>query len=213
MISVFIADDHYMVIEGIRALLQQEADIELIGHASNAFSCRAFLKQAQPDVLLLDINLPDESGIELCREFQERYPAMMILALTTFNQETIIRKMLDSGAMGYLLKNVTREELCEAIHVVYKRQSFLSHDIAQTLKHSALNASDAPVLTRREKEVLELIAEGMTTQEMADQLFISPATVDTHRKNLLTKLNAKNTASLVKLAVMYDLITIRDPRE
>lgn len=209
MISVFIVDDHYMVIEGIRSLLQQEKDIELIGHASNGSSCRAFLKQMQPDVLLLDINLPDESGIDLCRDFQQQYPAMMILALTTFNQETVIKKMLDNGAMGYLLKNVTREELTEAIQVVSKRQQFLSHDVAQTIKNSALNASDAPVLTRREKEVLELIAEGLTTQEMADQLYISPATVDTHRKNLLTKLNAKNTASLVKLALMYNFISIQ----
>ena len=201
--NVFIVDDHYMVIEGIRSLLQNEKSIEWMGHATNAASAMAFLKQQLPDVILMDINLPDKNGIDLCKEVKENYPSVFIIGLSTFNQQSFIQKMMENGASGYVLKNATQEELMEAIETVSKGKIFLSDEAAQSLQKKT---NSTIVLTRREKEVLELIADGMTNNVIAQKLFISPATVDTHRKNLLAKLEAKNTASLVRIATQLQLI-------
>lgn len=206
--KVFIIDDHYMVIEGIRSLLQHEKNIEWMGHAMNAESCLAFLNKQQPDVILMDINLPDKSGIELCNEVKELYPNIFILGLSTFNQQSFIQKMMDNGASGYLLKNASKEELLEGIETVMKGKTFLSDEASQSLRKNT--DVEAPVLTRREKEVIELIAEGMTNNEIAGKLFISTTTVDTHRKNLLTKLSAKNTAELIKLAFYHKIISVNN---
>ena len=119
-IKVCIVDDHYMVIEGIRSLLQNETAINWMGHATNGASCVAFLQQQKPDVLLMDINLPDASGIDLCKEVKERYPAIYILGLSTFNQQSFIEKMIANGASGYVIKNASQQELMEAIHTVVK---------------------------------------------------------------------------------------------
>lgn len=201
--SVFITDDHYMVIEGIRSLLQNEASIEWAGHASTAASCLGFLQQQLPDIILMDISLPDISGIDLCKQVKEKYPSVFVIGLSTFNQQSFIQKMMDHGASGYILKNATKEELLEAIEVVSKGSTFLSDEAATTLRN---NADKAPVITRREKEVLELIADGLTNAEIAVKLFISVTTVDTHRKSLLTKFEAKNTAALVKAAALLNLL-------
>jgi DNA-binding NarL/FixJ family response regulator len=202
--KVFIVDDHYMVIEGIRSLLQNEKDIEWTGHASNAASCLAFLQQQQPDVILMDINLPDKSGIDLCKEVREKYPAVFVIGLSTFNQQSFIQKMMGNGASGYVLKNATQEELMEAIAAVSAGKTFLSDEVAQSLRKN--NEGEIPVLTRREKEVLELIADGLTNNEIAQKLFISVTTVDTHRKNLLAKFDARNIASLIKAAMQMQLL-------
>jgi len=201
--SVFIVDDHYMVIEGIRSLLQNEKGIEWTGHAMTAASCLAFLKKQQPDVILMDINLPDKSGIDLCKEVKEKYPAVFVIGVSTFNQQSFIQKMIDNGASGYVLKNATQEELTDAVETVIKGKMYLSEDASQALRKEEIPDI---VLTRREKEVLELIADGMTNIEIAQKLFISVTTVDTHRKNLLAKLKAKNTASLVRIAAQLQLI-------
>ena len=186
IIKVFIVDDHYMVIEGIHSLLQNEKSIEWSGHATNAVSCLAFLQQQQPDVILMDINLPDKSGIDLCKQVKEKYPSIFIIGLSTFNQLSFIQKMMDSGASGYVLKNASQTELMEAIETVAKGKIYFSDEASKTLQK---NEATHIILTRREKEVLELIAEGMT-----------------NRKNLLAKLNAKNTASLVRMATQLQLI-------
>jgi DNA-binding NarL/FixJ family response regulator len=204
-IKIFIVDDHYMVIEGIHSLLQNEKNIEWMGHATNAASCIAFLQQQTPDVILMDINLPDKSGIDLCRQVKEKFPGIYILGLSTFNQQSFIEKMIGSGASGYVLKNATQEELMEGIETVMKGKQFLSFDAALALRKPDVN-NNAPVITRREKEVLELIADGMTNNEIAQKLFISTTTVDTHRKNLLAKFEAKNIASLIKVAVQQHMI-------
>ncbi|MBS1926388.1 MAG: response regulator transcription factor [Bacteroidetes bacterium] len=201
--KVFIVDDHYMVIEGIRSLLQNEKNIEWLGHATNADSCLSFLKQQLPDVLLMDINLPGKSGIELCKEVNEKFPSVFILGLSTFNQQSFIQKMMDNGASGYLLKNATQEELMEGITTVAKGKTFLSDEASHSLRKEETNNI---VLTRREKEVLELIANGMTNAEIAQKLFVGVTTVDTHRKNLLIKFNAKNTATVIRMATQMQLI-------
>jgi DNA-binding NarL/FixJ family response regulator len=202
-VKIFITDDHYMVIEGIRSLLQQEPGVEWIGHAMNADSCLAFLQQQQPDVILMDISLPGKSGIDLCKEVKEKYPSVFIIGLSTFNQQSFIQKMMENGASGYVLKNATREELMEAIQSVIRGKIYLSDEVSQTLRNTS---SENIILTRREKEVLELIAEGMTNNEIAQKLFISITTVDTHRKNLLAKFEVKNTASLVRIATQQHII-------
>ncbi len=198
MTKIFIVDDHYMVIEGIRSLLQNEKSIEWMGHAMNAASCLAFLNKQLPDVILMDINLPDISGIDLCKEVKTKYPSVFIIGLSTFNQQSFIQKMMDNGASGYVLKNATQEEITSAIETVMKGKTYLSEEASNTLRKE--NAANI-VLTRREKEVLELIADGMTNAEIAQKLFISVTTVDTHRKNLLAKFETKNTAALIKIAV------------
>src|SRR6218665_1604565 len=133
-ISIFIVDDHYMVIEGIRSLLKNEVTIEWMGHASSAASCLSFLKQQQPDIILMDVNLPDRNGTELCKDVKELYPSVLVLGLSTFNQQAVIRNMVDNGASGYVLKNASKEELLEAIAAVLKGKNYLSHEAALSMK-------------------------------------------------------------------------------
>jgi DNA-binding NarL/FixJ family response regulator len=203
-IKLFIVDDHYMVIEGISSLLQAEKHIELLGHAMNATSCNAFLVKQQPDVLLLDINLPDKSGIDLCKEIKEKYPLIHILGLSSYNQQSYIQKMMQNGASGYLLKNATREEIVEAIEAVIQGKKYMSLEAATTIREN--KDAKIPVITRREKEVLLLIAEGLTNNQIAEKLFISATTVDTHRNSLLSKFEVNNTANLIRLAAHFELI-------
>ena len=196
--GIFIVDDHYMVIEGIRSLLQNENDIEWMGHATNAASCLSFLKLQEPDIILMDINLPDMSGIDLCKEVKQLHPSMFVLGLSTFNQQAVIQDMMESGASGYVLKNATKEELLEAISTVLKGKKYFSFETALALRESK---QKQPLITRREKEVLQLIAEGLTNGEISEKLFISVPTVNTHRKSLLEKFEVKNTAALIGKAI------------
>ena len=206
-IRVFIVDDHPVVIEGIRALIQNEKEIEWAGHAMTAQSCLGFFVSDSADVILMDINLPDTGGVELCGMIKEKYPDVMVLGLSTFNQGLYIKKMMESGASGYILKNASREELVGAIHSVHDGHIYFSGEVGEALQKYQRSASvQQPVLSRREKEILELIAEGYTNPQIAEKLFISQFTVDTHRKNLLAKLNVKNTASLIRYAVEQKLI-------
>ena len=207
MIRVFIVDDHPVVIEGIRALIQNERDIEWAGHAMNAQSCLGFFVNNTAHVILMDINLPDTGGVELCGMIKEKYPGIMILGLSTFNQGLYIKKMMENGASGYILKNAPKEELISAIHAVHDGNIYFSGEVGQALQEYQRAAKiELPVLSRREKEILELIAEGYTNPQIAEKLFISQFTVDSHRKNLLAKLNVKNTASLIRFAVEQKLL-------
>lgn len=196
--GIFIVDDHYMVIEGIRSLLQNENDIEWMGHATNAASCLSFLKLQEPDIILMDINLPDMSGIDLCKKVKQLHPSVFVLGLSTFNQQTVIQDMMENGASGYVLKNATKEELLEAISVVMKGKKYFSFETAIALRESKQRQ---PLITRREKEVLQLISEGLTNGEISEKLFISVPTVNTHRKSLLEKFEVKNTAALIGKAI------------
>jgi DNA-binding NarL/FixJ family response regulator len=201
--SIFIVDDHYMVIEGIHSLLHQEKDIEWMGHATNAESCLSFLKRQKPDIILMDVSLPDKSGTELCKEVKQLYPSVLVLGLSTFNQQAIIQNMMDNGASGYVLKNATKEELLEAINEVLKGKKYFSFEVAAALRETR---EKQPLITRREKEVLQLIAEGLTNVEISEKLFISMPTVNTHRKSLLEKFGVKNTATLIGKAIKSGLV-------
>jgi DNA-binding NarL/FixJ family response regulator len=193
-----------MVIEGIRSLLSGDAAIEWMGHATHAESCLAFLQQQQPDVILMDISLPDKSGIDLCKEVKAKFPAIRIVALSSFNQLSFIQKMIDNGASGYVLKNATKEELKEALETVMSGGTFLSREATLTMEMA--KDSGIPVITKREVQVLTMISEGFTNAQIADKLFVSVTTVDTHRKNLLSKFQAKNTATLIKMATHFQFI-------
>jgi DNA-binding NarL/FixJ family response regulator len=205
MITVFIIDDHQMIIEGIYSLLMNERDIEWLGSAKSPKDLMHSLKTRQPDVLLMDINLPEKSGLDLCKEVKEQYPGINIVGLSTSFQASVIRKMKDNGASGYLLKDASRQEIVTALHEVSQGREYVSFSVAEILKRKT-PADQLPVLTKREKEVLEFIADGLTNQEIAAKLFLNSTTVDSHRKNMLTKFNAKNTAALVKIAVSNHLI-------
>jgi DNA-binding NarL/FixJ family response regulator len=205
MITVFIIDDHEMIIEGIYSLLSNEADIEWMGSAKRPDDLMNWLRTRQPDILLMDINLPQMNGLDLCLEVKEKYPAIRIIGLSTSFQPSVIRKMRENGASGYLLKDVAKKEIIAALHEVSGGREYVSWSVSEVLKQSA-PAEGLPLLTKREKEILEMIAEGMTNQDIADKLFLTCSTVDTHRKHMLTKFGVKNTAALVKIAVSNHLI-------
>jgi DNA-binding NarL/FixJ family response regulator len=206
MTKVYIVDDHAVVIEGIYSLLQKEKDFEMVGYASNAENCLQYFMHHTADVILMDISLPDMNGVDLCKRIKHKYPGVMVLALTTFNQGTYIRKMMESGASGYLLKNSGKQEIIDAIKIVTKGKTYLSFDAGQALMTDTRQHNTIPPLTKREKEVLFHIAEGLTNVQISEKLFISVDTVDTHRKNLHTKLNVKNTAMLIRFAVENSLL-------
>jgi DNA-binding NarL/FixJ family response regulator len=202
MIRVFIVDDHPVVIEGIHSLLQHEPGIEWAGHAMNAASCMGFFLNHTADVVLMDISMPGMEGIELCALLKEKYSHVMILGLSTFNQGLYIKKMMEHGASGYILKNSSKEELIQAIHAVQEGGIFFSGQVGEALKeYQRSSRVELAVLSGREKEILGLIAEGLTNPQIAEKLFLSQFTVDSHRKNLLAKLNVRNTASLIRVAV------------
>lgn len=205
MIKVFIIDDHQMLIDGIRYELDKETDIEWMGNTTLPSTLMAILKEKQPDVLLMDINLPQKSGLELCLEVSTLYPFIHIVGLSTSEEASIIRKMMENGASGYLLKDASKAELIKALHDVVQGKKYMNFSVAKILKNNTPDSS-IPLLTKREKEVLELIADGMTNQEIAARLFLNSTTIDSHRKNMLTKFNAKNTAALIKFAVSNKLI-------
>ena len=207
MIKVFIVDDHPVVIEGIHSLLTNEKDILWVGQAMNAASCLGFFVNNTADVILMDISMPGMDGVELCAVMKEKYPGIFILGLSTFNQGLYIKKMMDNGASGYILKNSSKEELIKAIHTVCEGGIYFSGEAGEALSaYQRTSKNELPVLTPREKEILELIAEGYTNPQIAKKIFLSQFTVDSHRKNLLAKLSVKNTASLIRFAVEHKLI-------
>jgi len=201
--KIFIVDDHPMVIEGFKTLLSQNENITIVGTAINAFEAIAFISKNEVDIAFIDINLPDINGIELCEKIKTEFPSILCLALSTFNDRSYVAKMIENGASGYLLKNSSKEEIYKAIDDVSKGNMYFNVDY-QTQNTSKYN--QIPIITRREKEVLVLIAEGLTNQQIADKLFISITTVSSHRQNLMLKLEANNTASLIKNAVKFELI-------
>jgi DNA-binding NarL/FixJ family response regulator len=201
-IRVFVVDDHPMVIEGLRSMLLQQENIQWMGYATNAASCLGFFVNHKTDVVLLDINLPDQNGMDLCKLIKAKNPEVKIIALSNYDQLSYLEQMKANGASGYLLKNTSVNELMTAIQIVvegggwWKRLDQLTQD----------QATQGMMLTRREKEVLKLIADGLTNQEIADKLFVSASTVDSHRKNLISKLHVKNTAALVRTAMEGKII-------
>jgi DNA-binding NarL/FixJ family response regulator len=201
--KILIVDDHPLVLEGLKSLLANSEGITVVGTASNAIDAIAFLKVNQVDIAFLDINLPDINGIELCKKIKEQFPNVKSLALSTFGERAYVSRMIQNGASGYLIKSSSREEILEAVRQVQAGGYFMNVNFDQ---NAASAPKATPFLTRREKEVLLLIAEGMTNPQIAEKLFVSVTTVNSHRQNLLMKFDVSNTASLIKIAAGSGLI-------
>lgn len=205
-IRVVLVDDHRMLLAGLHVLLQSLDFIVVVGTATSAAEAYTVIAQQHPDVVLLDINLPDQNGVEVCRQLTQTHAGLKILALTTLQERSYVTRMMQAGAAGYVLKNASPEELAEAITRVHAGKKYFSDEIQDLLLQPEPVAPARPVLTRRENEILKLLASGLTSQEMADRLFLSVLTIETHRRNLLTKFEAPNTAVLIRLAAEYQLL-------
>ena len=211
MIHILIVDDHKVLADGIRALLSQTEGIEILDHCLNGRETLNYIKKDESvELVLLDINLPDINGVNLCQKIKQSHPNIKILALTMHQEPGFIMKMVKAGADGYLLKNTGKEELETAIRQIYSGEKYFNKWVTDRLLEGMNNASSQrshiQKITRREKEVLKLIIGEMTTEEIAEKLFISTTTVISHRKSLLRKLNAKNTAGLVRTAFELNLL-------
>lgn len=211
MIDLLILDDHPVVVAGISQAVSDHPDIRVAGYAHHGDAALEWLKEHKADVILLDVNLPGTDGIALCKIIKKSHPDVKIIGLTTFSEASFITGMLNNGANGYLFKNTSEEELTDAILSVHAGKRYLSEAVSEKLISKATKQDSAkqgfvPKLTRREKEVLDLIMEECTTQEIADRLFLSVSTVETHRLKLFAKLDAKNVVGLVKNALKFGLI-------
>lgn len=213
MITVFIVDDHKMVIDGIQLMLDSVENISVVGSALDAENGIEQLKVMRPDVLLLDVNLPGMNGVDMCKIINVELPETKIIALSMHKESSIIKLMLQNGAKGYVLKNAGQDEVVQAIKSVYSGKTYLDSTVneiviqsLQSGSKSSESSSPFPTLSRREKEILRLILEEYTTQEIADKLFISFGTVETHRRNMLVKTGARNTAGLVRISMEYNLL-------
>lgn len=206
---ILIVEDHPIVSESLaRIIASSDLNVECL-HASNAAKGLACLNGKPFDLIILDINLPDMNGVEFCKIAKSRVPHQKILAVTTVAQRHVVEKMLDAGADGFILKTSDVDDILEGIRQVLNgKELYLGKGVKDLIKGITADSSDLPMITKRESEILKLIADGLTNQEIADQLFISTFTVDTHRKNLLLKFNAKNTATLVKIVVSKGVIDV-----
>lgn len=203
-IKILLVDDHSMVIEGMKAILERITNAEISGAASNGPDAIEILKTQIINIAFVDINLPGMSGIELCLKITKEFPHTQVIALSTFKQRSYVTQMLGNGASGYLLKSASKEEIEAAIITVTAGEKYFSSDIGNITE--AEKEDEAPTLTKREKEIMQLIADGMTSNEIASRLFLSVYTVDTHRKNLLTKFEVNNTALLLTMAAKYGIV-------
>lgn len=201
---ILLVDDHTLVIEGMKALLERMPSIEIAGTAGNAFDAIALLKKTSVNIAFVDINLPDISGIELCAKIRKEFPNTQVIALSTFKQRSFVTQMIGNGAAGYLVKSADKEEIEMAIQFVLEGKMYFSNEIGTM--PASMNENEAPTLTKREKEIMQLITKGMTSGEIATKLFLSIYTVDTHRKNLLTKFEVNNTALLITMAAKFGIL-------
>ncbi len=206
MISVMITDDQSIIINGLQKILADSTNIHITGTFSNGNDLLEELMVTQPDVLLLDIQMPGKSGIELAGIISKKFPKIKIIALTNIDISIQIKKMLQQGSKGYLLKDADPEIIIMAIEKVYEGELFLQEDIQKKLLKSFSDQTTTAVITRREKEILQLIVAEFTNKEIADKLFLSLRTIENHRNHLLQKFKVKNTAGLVKMAIQEGLV-------
>ena len=218
MTRLLLADDHTILRDGIRALLSAEPDLDVVGEASNGAELLALLEETPADVVLMDVQMPVLDGFATMPELHRRFPEVRVLVLSMLDHEKYVARMLEAGALGYVLKNAAISEITHAIRTVAGGGTFLCTEIGLTMLYKAVaqSGSSGPAdathpggadLTARELEVLKLIAEGLTNGEISDKLFTSKRTIETHRQNIIAKTQAKNTAALIKLAVGRGLIS------
>jgi len=212
-INILIADDHKIVRDGIISLLSDEAELKIIAQAENGVEVLKIIENENIDIVIMDISMPKMNGIDCTKKIKEKHPNIQILILSMFSEEQYIKEVFKSGASGYILKNSGKEELLDAIKTIYSGKAYYSPEITQTYIESLLNPDKKKTnneniiseLTIRELEILELIVNEYSNHEIADKLFISIRTVDAHRRNLLNKIDVKNTAGLVKFAISNNL--------
>jgi DNA-binding NarL/FixJ family response regulator len=213
-IKIMVVDDHKIVRDGIRALLIGQKTIKYIGDAEDAESLFNFLLKTQPDVLILDIILPGKSGVEITVSIKEKYPCIRILILSSNSDEETILSAVKAGANGFLSKDTSKEELITAIMAVATNEGYFGEKINKIIYKSYIeqvtsqNGKPANCLSDREVEILTLLADGFTNKEIADKLFISPRTIDTHKANIMAKLNLSSTVELVKYAIRKGYIKL-----
>lgn len=212
-IKVLIADDHEILRYGMSTFLSSADNIEVVGEASTGEECLDLFKKTQPDVCVLDISMPHKDGIETTLAIRKIDPEVKILILSMHIDKNILQRVLEAGINGYLLKNTEKTDLLHGIQAIAKGQQVFSDSISKLITNSFVSKSKSGPLnsaveniTKRELEVLQLIVQGHTSQAIADKLFISPRTVDTHRANLMQKLEINNAAGLVRFAMEHDLV-------
>ncbi len=204
---IVLADDHILLRDGIKRIIHEKSELRVVGEVSNGLELLRLLTRQEVDMVLLDISMPGLRGIEATREIKSTHPEIKILILTIHKKKSYIRHALEAGADGYLLKEATGDELFDAISIVRRGGSYMSKALSQDLTPEMINIyrgggkSVKEVLTTREKEILKLLAEGKSSQEIADLLFISIYTVNNHRANIIKKLKMNKTADLVKYAI------------
>lgn len=215
MIKVIIADDHHLVRQGIRALLENEDGFDVIGEARDGREALELAENLQPDVLVMDINMPRLDGIEAAQRIQGMHIKTQVLILSMYSDESLIRKAYRSGAKGYLLKRSVTEDLLQAVEAASKREIYISSDIAEMMDvdlikyiHDTNDLDPFDTLTPREKDIFKLVADGMTNNEIALELGISAKTVEKHRASLMEKMRIDDLAGLVREALRHGLIFI-----
>ncbi|MCX6267707.1 MAG: response regulator transcription factor [Bacteroidetes bacterium] len=216
-IRIFLVDDHQLVRDGIKALLISAEDLLILGEASSGRECFEKIALDPPDILILDISLPDTNGIEITKRITVEYPEMRVLILSMYTNEDFIFNSVKAGARGYLPKNTSREELLSAIHAIYEGEEFFSDTISRIMlksyvrkaKEDDLSPQRGPIpLTSREIEILKLFAEGYINKEISDQLDISIRTVETHKNHIMKKLELKSTVELIKYAIRNKIVEL-----
>lgn len=208
MIRLMLADDHPLILNGIRTIIEQNDDIELVGEASDGRELLRKLLEVPADVVLLDINMPVMDGIETALHARNKFNDVKVLVFSQYDNKRFVKRVLKSGASGYLLKNAPADEVVMAIRLVYDGGFYLSRDLTYVFEEQKERQESKlfPDISKREMDVLKLICDEKNTQEIADTLCISPHTVETHRSNLLLKIGAKNTAGLVKWALENEIL-------
>jgi two-component system response regulator NreC len=213
-IRLVIADDHEIFRDGLALMLSKQQDIELIGQAGNGRELISLVNELHPDVVMTDVKMPVMDGIEATRTLLSDNPDLNIIALSMFDEENLIVDMLEAGAKGYLLKNADKQEILDAIHSAYQGKPYYCHHTTSKLaslisksKFNPYKKKDPLVFTEREKEIIRLICQQQTAQEIADKVFLSKRTVEGHRTRILEKMNVKNTAGVVIFALRHRLVT------
>lgn len=213
-IKVILADDHKIMRDGLRSLLEKEPDIEVVAEAENGRTAVQQVQELSPDIVIMDVSMQDLNGIEATRQIIAKYPDVKVLALSMHSDKTYVAGILSAGASGYILKDSAFDELAEAIRVVISGQFYLSSRVASIVTKdyvhhlSATDSSVRSTLTAREREVLQLLAEGKSTKQMAVQLHVSVKTIETHRQKIMAKLDVYSLAELTKYAIREGLTTL-----
>jgi len=210
-INIILTDDHQLFRDGIKSLLNDVENINIVGEASNYNELKPIIPKLLPDIIILDISLPDKSGIEITQIIKKDYPYIKVLILSMHNEEEFIINALDAGADGYLPKDTKKNELESAIKTICKGEKYLNKNISNTFLNAYLNkktSDEQTILTNREKEIVKLVSEGYKNQEIAEKLFISIRTVDAHKNNIMKKLKLKSTVEIVKYAIKNKIIDL-----